>query len=80
MIEKIKNYFPYLLAFLLGALTYNLYSIAKFNDLNLTNEVECSMIYNASIVKEFLYSTYIDAKEYQLGLCEEKLELSKKEK
>tara|TARA_A100001015_G_C14781373_1_gene629296 strand:- start:423 stop:659 length:237 start_codon:yes stop_codon:yes gene_type:complete len=78
MIKRIKNYFPHFLAFLLGILAYNLYSLINFNNLEVDNDVECSIIYNTSVVKDFLYSSYIDVKEYELNLCEKKLELLKK--
>ena len=74
MKKKIKNCIPLFLAYFLGVLSYNVYSLWNFENFDLTSEVECSMVYNASLMKDYFYDAYIAGKEYELSSCTEELE------
>jgi hypothetical protein len=79
MKKKFKNYLAFFLAYLLGIVSYNLYALSNFENLELTSQIECSMLYNSSLLKDYFYDAYIASKQRELASCTEELELIKKE-
>jgi|GEM_PF-4436184 hypothetical protein len=71
---KNKSFLLNFLVFCSGAAAYNLYALVNFRNHNLSDQIECSMVYNVCTVKEAYYRNYLDYQKYNLELCKDEIE------